>query len=151
MLIKPYSDDYMTYDEAQNRYVLTEKAVLDEYGIDLSAEALDSGNLIAVKSILRRVSKNVYNFIHGFSCQNETQDLMIARSESGRQMIQAALLEQFLYMRVNGDLSLSSNRDERMNAVSDDVREILERRLPEYCGYSVLYSGALPFRIEKDE
>ena len=151
MLIKPYSDDYMTYDEAQNRYVLTEKAVLDEYGIDLAAEALDSGNLIAVKAILKRVSNNVYNFIHTFSNQNDVQDRMIAYSDTGREMIKSALLEQFLYMRVNGDLSLSSNRDERMNAVSDDVRTILERRLPEFCGYSVLYSGALPFRIEKDE
>ena len=151
MLIKPYSDDYMTYDEAQNRYVLTEKAVLDEYGIDLAAEALDSGNLIAVKAILKRVSNNVYNFIHTFSNQNDVQDRMIAYSDTGREMIKSALLEQFLYMRVNGDLSLSANPNERFNAVSDDVRTMLERRLPEFCGYSVLYSGALPFRIEKDE
>lgn len=147
MLIKPYSDDYMTYDEAQNRYVLTEKAVLDEYGIDLAAEALDSGNLIAVKAILKRVSKVVYNFIHTFSNQNDVQDRMIAYSDTGREMIKSALLEQFLYMRVNGDLSLSANPNERFNAVSDDVRTILERRLTEFCGYSVLYSGMLPFNL----
>ena len=147
MLIKPYSDDYMTYDEQSGRYVLTEKAILDEYGIDVAAEAIDSHNLTAVKAMLKRVSKVVYNFIHSYSNQNDVQDRMIAYSEAGREMIKSALLEQFIYMRVNGDLSLSANPSERLNAVPDDVRTILERRLTDFCGFSVLYCGALPFKL----
>ena len=147
MLIKPYSDDYMTYDEQSGRYILTEKAILDEYGIDVAAEAIDSDNLTAVKAMLKRVSKVVYNFIHSYSNQNDVQDRMIAYSEAGREMIKSALLEQFIYMRVNGDLSLSANPNERLNAVPDDVRTILERRLTDFCGFSVLYCGTLPFKL----
>lgn len=136
MVIQPYSDEYLTYDEQSKMYILTEQALLDEFGEDLNAEAIDPNNLVAVKAILKRVSRAVYNFIHSYSNQNHTQDFMIAHSDTGRNMIKEALLEEYLYIRVNG---YNFNED-----VPLSVQTILERPLPEWCGYSVLYTGVFP-------
>ena len=136
MVIQPYSDEYLTYDEQSGMYILTEQALLDEYGDDLNAEAIDANNLVAVKAILKRVSRAVYNFIHSYSNQNHTQDFMIAHSDTARNMIKEALLEEYLYIRVNG---YNFNED-----VPLSVQTILERPLPEWRGYSVLYTGVFP-------
>ena len=143
MVIQPYSDEYLTYDEQSGMYILTEQALLDEYGDDLNAEAIDANNLVAVKAILKRVSRAVYNFIHSFNTQNHTQDLMIARSSTARDMIKEALLEEYLYIRINGYTF--------DDTVPNAVKTILERKLPEWRFYSVLYSGTLPCLDECNE
>ena len=61
MTIKPYSNDYMTYNEITGRYVLTAKAVLDTFGIDLSGAVKDNPN--GVSGLLNRISILTYKKI----------------------------------------------------------------------------------------
>lgn len=149
-MIQPYTDSYLSYDEKKNQYILTPKAILDAYGIDLNGEAVDPNNLTAVRAILARVSTIVYAFIHSFNADNVTQDLMIAGTQEGRQMIFDALLEQFIYMRANGDMSLT----DRTKAAAPLLQTILELRFFEYepykVKYSVLYSGRFPFILKNE-
>lgn len=149
MIQQPYTDGYLYYDENSNQYVLTQKAVLDAYGIDLAAEAVNPDNLTSVRAILKRVTTVVYAYIHSYNTANYTQNCMIAYTQEGRKMIYEALLEQFIYMRANGDMSLT----DKTKAVAPLVPTILERKLYDFSkiglGYSVLYSGTFPFCFKK--
>ena len=65
-------------------------------------------------------------------------------------MIFDALLEQFIYMRANGDMSLT----DRTKAAAPLLQTILELRFFEYepykVKYSVLYSGRFPFILKNE-
>lgn len=134
MFIKPYSDEYMTYNEARSHYVLTAKAVLDNLGIDLNVNVKDNAN--GVNAFLMRVSELTYRKMHEYG-DNTEQDRIIATTESGRNIIFNAMLEQFFYVKSVGDLSLSTNRDERALYASDALIEIFEETIPEI-GRSVI-------------
>lgn len=134
MFIKPYSDEYMTYNEARNHYVLTAKAVLDNLGIDLNVNVKDNAN--GVNAFLMRVSELTYRKMHEYG-DNTEQDRIIATTESGRNIIFNAMLEQFFYVKSVGDLSLSTNREERALYASDALIEIFEETIPEI-GRSVI-------------
>ena len=134
MFIKPYSDEYMTYNEARSHYVLTAKAVLDNLGIDLNVNVKDNAN--GVNAFLMRVSELTYRKRHEYG-DNTEQDRIIATTESGRNIIFNAMLEQFFYVKSVGDLSLSTNRDERALYASDALIEIFEETIPEI-GRSVI-------------
>ena len=60
----PYSDKYMTYDYQTHRYVLTDKDVIDNMGINF-IECNDNDK--AREMMLRQVSLQVYSFIHKHS------------------------------------------------------------------------------------
>lgn len=128
MFIKPYNSDYMYYDDLTNRYVLTAKAVQDYLGIDLGVQAKDNAN--GVDAFMKRVSLLTYRKMHEYGYEKE-QDAIIATTESGRRVIQEAMLEQFFYMKSVGDLSLSANTNERQLYASDSVVDILERVIEE--------------------
>lgn len=134
MFIKPYSDEYMTYNEARSHYVLTAKAVLDNLGIDLNVNVKDNAN--GVNAFLMRVSELTYRKMHEYG-DNTEQDRIIATTESGRNIIFNAMLEQFFYVKSVGDLSLSTNREERALYASDALIEIFEETIPEI-GRSVI-------------
>lgn len=134
MFIKPYSDEYMTYNEARSHYVLTAKAVLDNLGIDLNVNVKDNAN--GVNAFLMRVSELTYRKMHEYG-DNTEQDRIIATTESGRNIIFNAMLEQFFYVKAVGDLSLSTDRDERALYASDALIEIFEETIPEI-GRSVI-------------
>ena len=134
MFIKPYSDEYMTYNEARSHYVLTAKAVLDNLGIDLNVNVKDNAN--GVNAFLMRVSELTYRKMHEYG-DNTEQDRIIATTETGRNIIFNAMLEQFFYVKSVGDLSLSTNRDERALYASDALIEIFEETIPEI-GWSVI-------------
>ncbi len=140
MTIKPYSNDYMTYNEITGRYVLTAKAVLDTFGIDLSGAVKDNPN--GVSGLLNRISVLTYKKIHEHNTDNALQDSMIAYSEGGRKIIYDAMLEQFLYVKTNGDLSMSVEASKRALWFSDTAYEILLQPIPEF-GQSVCYTGVL--------
>ena len=137
-MIKPYSDDYLTYNENTGRYVLTTKNLLENYGIDLNSSA----NSVGAQGILNMVSISIYNFIHKHNFNNEMQDYMIASTEKGRKIINDAMCMQFMYIRQAGYLSRSTDKDKRAMAIDEDAKEILSQVIPEF-GCSVLYCGVL--------
>ena len=137
-MIKPYSDDYLTYNENTGRYVLTTKNLLENYGIDLDSSA----NSVGAQGILNMVSISIYNFIHKHNFNNEMQDYMIASTEKGRKIINDAMCMQFMYIRQAGYLSRSTDKDKRAMAIDEDAKEILSQVIPEF-GCSVLYCGVL--------
>ena len=125
---KPYSDEYMIFDEMTGHYVLTSKFALDRYGIDLFEGINDrnSANLqIAVSALLKRVSTLVYNFIHSFTIHDRRQDFMIATNPYLRSVIQDAMGEQLVYMHMKGDLSRSTDKEKRELAIDESVKDIL--------------------------
>ena len=137
-MIKPDSDDYLTYNENTGRYVLTTKNLLENYGIDLNSSA----NSVGAQGILNMVSISIYNFIHKHNFNNEMQDYMIASTEKGRKIINDAMCMQFMYIRQAGYLSRSTDKDKRAMAIDEDAKEILSQVIPEF-GCSVLYCGVL--------
>lgn len=140
----PYSDELMIFDEASGRYVLTEKA-LAVNGMDLRAR-LSRRRGTPVEAIIsrltRRISDMVYNYIHQFNVANNTQDRIIASSESLRSIIYRAMLEQTEYVLMNGDLSRSVEKDKRQVAIDYSVVNTLNTVVPEL-GVPITYTGWL--------
>lgn len=134
MFIQPYNSDYMTFDEITGRYVLTTKAVSDHLGIDLNVLAKDNGN--GVNAFLNRVSMLTYRKMHEYGFEDE-QDRIIATTETGRKIIQEAMIEQCFYVKAVGDLSLSTKMEERALYASDGLECIFEKIIPEI-GKSVI-------------
>lgn len=140
MIIQPYSDEYMIFDEKTCRYILTEKALLDRLGISLSSAVKDNPN--GTNAVLDRVSMHCYRKIHEHGSDVRRRDAMIATSDGGREIIFEAMLEQFFYMKTVGDLSMSTDRERRKLWFSDNAYEILLRPVPEF-GVSVCYVGGV--------
>ncbi len=138
MIIKPYSDDYLFFNEPTGQYELTEKAVLDRLGINLAESVKKNGGSFA--EILKRVSLLTYRKIHEHSNDDAMRDYIIATTSTGRTLIFEAMLEQFFYMKQVGDLSLSVDKERRALYFSDTAYEILETNIPEI-GHSILYAG----------
>ena len=134
MFIQPYNTDYMTFDENTGRYVLTTKAVLDQLGIDLNVLAKDNGN--GVNAFLNRVSMLTYKKMQEYGFE-DGQDRIIATTETGRKIIQEAMIEQCFYVKSVGDLSLSTKKEERALYASDSLECIFEKIIPEI-GKSVI-------------
>lgn len=135
MIIQPYSDDYLIFNENTNRYVLTEKNLQENYGVVMQANA-------GVQGILNMVSIQIYNYIHKHNNDNQKQDLMIACTDTGRKIINDAMCMQFLYIKQSGYLSRSTDKDKRALAIDEDAKDILMQVIPEF-GCSVLYCGVL--------
>lgn len=142
MVIKPYSNDYMIYDELTHRYVLTEAAVLQKFGIDLRVAAKDNPN--GVTAILDTVSNMVYQRIHDANVCAELQDRIIACTSAGREIVYCAMLEQFIYVKTVGDLRRTTDRSKRDLWFDMNAETILETVIPE-TGKSLLYAGIYGF------
>lgn len=141
----PYSDEYMIFDEQSNRYVLTERYVLDALGVDLQNIVNDRNAVNAqamVQRILRTVSNAVYNEIHRYNVNTAVQDQLIMYVPSARDKIKRAMAEQLLYFMENGDLSRSTDVDKRALSFDKNALAVLEEILPEV-GISLLYTGYL--------
>ncbi|MBP5466855.1 MAG: hypothetical protein J6Y43_04775, partial [Clostridia bacterium] len=106
----PYSDDYMTYDYTLHRYVLTEKDILDNFAINMTARFKNANT---VHTVLKQVSMQVYNYIHEYNVNTEIQDYIIAKTEKGREIIKQAMEQQLLYWLTVGDLTRSTDKDKR--------------------------------------
>lgn len=139
----PYSDEYMRYDYKTHHYVLTKKYILEELGVDLDKGI--KGSAKNSELILRRISNLVYNFIHKHSANNNFQDYIIAKTEKGRDILFRAMSEQFLYMRMVGDLSTSTDYNKRALALDDTVLGILYEDIPEI-QTTICYTGNIWFK-----
>ena len=141
--IEPFNDELMRFDITTNQYVLTEKA-LSENGINISPETDDTTYAQTVTaSVLKRISRKVYNFIHMHNNDNPKQDWLIAHVPGLRKIIYEALAAQALYMYTVGDLALTTDRDlTKRSNISEDCAEVLLTTVPEL-GICILYTGAL--------
>lgn len=139
----PYSDDYMTFDEESNRYVLTTKYVLEKLGVDLEG-ALSERKAVNAQILANRflveVSDDIYEFIHSHSIYTAQQDCLIANVPSLRKIIQKAMGQQFLYSRLNGLLGYSAETEKQQNRICPKAIDTLGQIVPEL-GQSILYTG----------
>lgn len=138
----PYDDNNMRFDEKLNRYVLTEKALLD-LGIDLRArlaarKAVSPELLISNK--LNSVSRRVYGFIHKHNVNNHWQDHVLAFAPSARNIIYEALIAQAEYELSVGNLNLSADESKIKLTICNEVPDILSQPICEI-GRSILYTG----------
>lgn len=141
MTAYPYTDDYMTYDYDTHRYILTQKDVSENLGIDLTAR-IKAPN--AINALLKQVSTQIYNFIHSHNVANEFQDFIIAKTYKGRAVIREAMEQQLIYFLAVGDLSRSTDREKRALAIDENAKNVLLQPIPEI-GTTILYSGR--FRV----
>lgn len=135
--MKPISDEFMIYNEEYNRYILTEKDVVTNLGIDINDRVK---NPEAINSLLNQISIQVYRFIHEHNVANVVQDYIIATTEMGRKIIKTAMEEQLIYVMTNGDLSRSTDKEKRALWFDDNAKEVLMTPIKEI-GTHILYSG----------
>ena len=143
--ICPYSDDYLYYDETTNHYVLTEKALVENVGLNIRARMSETAVVnpeVVIKSFNRRVSDMIYQFIHSHSVNNRAQDVLIASIPELRQIIQHAMEYQAVYVANVGDLYLSTKPEERAVAIDYLAQSVLGNVVP-CLGYSILYTGEI--------
>jgi hypothetical protein len=113
---------------------------MENLGIDIEAR-LTVPN--AIPALLNRISVKIYSFIHTHNVNNQLQDYIIAKTESGRRIIREAMEEQLIYFLTVGDLSRSVDEAERRLAIDQTAIDILLQPIPEI-GCSILYCGKLP-------
>ena len=138
----PYSDEHMIYDYDTHRYILTEKYVNEELGINLKNILK---NEIAMKRALKQASNQVYRFIHSHNTAESFQDYIIAKTESGRKIIKEAMTEQLMYLTMGGDVSRVHDWEKRAMYLDDNAKDILMTTIPEI-GTSICYTGRFACR-----
>lgn len=134
---KPYSDDYMAYDELTGQYVLTEKAIVEKCAIDLRARFADNQTInadIVINKLCRTVSDQIYSFVHNFSLYNKRQDHLIATVPRLRDVIERAMEYQAEYILGDGDIFMSLDS-------SDDGKEIHKMSKRLLLNSGICYSG----------
>lgn len=103
---KYISDEYMEYDIDKHRYILTNEAMEEFYGIDLRAVLNAEGDFnpdTLPYRFLDRVSKQVYNYIYSWAADKNQTEFVIS-DKSYRQDIQDAMLElAYSYLMENKD------------------------------------------------
>lgn len=143
--MKPYSDDYLKYDDLNGHYRLTEKALTESVGLDLRARIGEGATVnpdAVIYRFLQLTSDMVYGFIHEHNICNRLQDEIIAKTKSGREIIKRAMEYQALYMANVGNLSYSVKPEERAVAIDETCKNILNTTIPEI-GVCILYTGRL--------
>ena len=135
----PYSDEFMIYDFVTHRYVLTEKDVTDNLGVDIF-KRLKNNNVI--KSVLNQVSLQVYNYIHQFNEDNKAQNFLIAKTEDGRRIIKDAMEQQLIYFLTVGDLSRTTDKEKRSMWFDEQAKQVLLQDIKEI-GTTICYQGPL--------
>lgn len=142
---RPYTDDYLFYDEKTKHYLLTEKALIENVGVNLR-ERMAEGALVnpetAIKSFCRTVSDMIYQFIHEHNVDNHRQDCLISTVPELRQIIQQAMEYQAIYVLNVGNLYLSVKPEERAVAIDYLAQSILGNTVP-CLGCSILYAGVI--------
>ena len=142
----PYSDNFMVYDFENHRYVLTEKDVEENLGINLASR---SKNYKARERLLKQVSREIYAFIHEYTysgCE-PIKDYIIATTKSGREKIKEAMEQQFDYIMRVGEVSKSTDAEKRSFKIDSIAKSILEEYIPEL-GTNLLYTGYLRLPID---
>ncbi len=137
MVAYPYSDEHMIYDKETHQYVLTEKFAHEVLGINLKER---TKNQTAINRFLRLASNQCYRFIHEHNTNNDFQDFIIAKTESGRKIIKEAMGEQLIYLTYGGDISRVHEWDKRAMYLDDNAKSVLMKTIPEI-GTTICYTG----------
>lgn len=142
---RPYSDDYMRYDEASGHYVLTEKALMEKCGVNLRARMSETALVspeVAIERVVTTVSDMIYQFIHEHNVNNARQDCLISTVPELREIVQKAMIYQAIYVLNVGNLYLSTKPEERAVAIDYLAQSVLNNTVP-CLGVSILYTGAI--------
>lgn len=131
----------MTYDYKTHRYVLTKKCMLEKYNENLQVKFKDERD---IEPFLRQVSTEIYSYIHSHNMNTKMQDYILAKTESGREIIKEALEQQALYMLTVGIISRSVDPTHRALRIDENANDALLRDIPEI-GTTILYTGTLYF------
>ncbi len=139
----PYSDEYMRYDYATHRYVLTLKYVTDVLGVDMerrvaSNKAINKTAIINMQ--LNTVSVQVYNYIYARTMQEQVLQWVIAVSPTAQKVIRDAMSQQLTYFLMFGDLSRSLQPDKRALYMDEQAKITLSETIPE-TGVPLTYQG----------
>ena len=138
----PYNDNLMTYNELTGHYVLTEFA-LTSNGTYLRQRLSYNKTIDAtgvINRVLSRVSEMIYGYIHTFNNENKTQDELIAKVPSLRNIIYQAMLCQAEYYIARGDLSRSPDANLRKLSIDVSAKEILNSTVQEL-GVPITFAG----------
>lgn len=140
--VDPINDEFMVFDENSKRYILTEKCILDECGINLSQRFNTRGTAnskILINAFLNRISLKLYSFIytHNNQCALE---FIAAHCASARNILKEAMKSQVMYELLVGDLSMSTDVTKRDLAIDATAKSILLQTVVE-TGACLLYTG----------
>jgi hypothetical protein len=144
--ILPYSDELLIWDDASQKYYLTEESLIRE-GIDIRGRlARNKANSpeYVLNGFIKRVTSVVYAFIHKGQSRTDLQDYFIAVCPSLREKIRLALTNQALYMVRQGDLLLSIHEEERRNNMDSVAVDILNTKVEEI-NNPITYKGEWVF------
>ena len=100
----PLDDKIMTYDYITHRYVLTERGVFNELGVNLDAILNASGDAnpsALATRILKRASETVYLWLYKDSWNAQWLEYVLATLPSLRATVKEMLQSQLLYMLGN--------------------------------------------------
>lgn len=106
--MQPISDETMTYDTDEQRYILTPAYVMSKTGINLSKvlnPAFSTQPQMLAQQFLNEISAEVYGFIFEHNADNQVQQYLLDTNEFLRKTLRSAMLEQVLYTLRNGDLN----------------------------------------------
>jgi hypothetical protein len=106
----PFSDNEMTYDFENHRYVLTPEYCRDQ-GIDLDIvinKELFPDTQTSVNIVLNRISLLVYTNIYNHGRVKEDKEYLMACDPTLRLIIRDAMFERLNYVTSSGDLSTKS-------------------------------------------
>ena len=126
--MKPYSDNYLTYDAAVHRYKLTELGVLQRLNRNLGDVLADNGGASDTRNeptiVLDRISRQIYGFIYSHTAAPLRREREMALNPSYRAPLMEAMEEQLIYILNNGDMSAHTgiNLDTGMTVDPDRMR-----------------------------
>jgi hypothetical protein len=86
------NDDYMQYDLASHKYVITEKALMEDKGLDIRAQFVNQPD-VDVPAFLKRVTMVVYGWLYR-GVQNKDESEYALSLPRFRDAIKEALEEQ---------------------------------------------------------
>lgn len=104
-----FNDNYMTYDLNNHRYVLTEDALLEDYGIDLNSTLDSEGDANKDKlpeRFLKRVSMMLYYYIYSWSQNRDDTEYVISGVDYREDIKQAMEELAYSFLINNTDPSL---------------------------------------------
>ena len=152
----PYNDEYMTYDYTRHRYVLTEKALFDELGINfgLLPETMDANPSTLAQRFAKSITATVYLHLYTGCMFRGLQEYQLATVPDLRNVIFDMLLAQARYVSGNGLIENYSGidiykghhvprYDIKHAAIAPIVEEMSYTILP-CIGRALKYSGYLP-------
>ncbi len=145
--VYPYTDELMRWDDTEQRYYLTEKALIQN-GLDLRgriAQSKGASPEILINRMIRMFSMEIYRYIHMFSIDNARQDYMIGCIPSLRPILYRAMIEQALFVASLGDGAMSFDENQVKMRISQHAIDELNTTLPEF-GAPITYCGHLAWR-----